>query len=194
MTATVHNAAEKVVRMPDGHFRLMSLAFRIRDRIHPPEKMLTTFGIRKGMAVVDYGCGPGSYIKTVSDLVGPDGTVYAVDVHELAIESVTRRIEAERLANVVPALAKGYDSGLPDSAADLVYALDMFFMIEDTDTFLAELRRIAKPDGTLIIDDGHQSREKTRRAIRESGSWTIEEEKREYLRCRPVPAAHENPT
>ncbi|MDN7025955.1 class I SAM-dependent methyltransferase [Methanoculleus sp. FWC-SCC1] len=179
-------AAGTAVRMSDGHFRLMSLAFRIRDLIRPPEKMLAQFGIREGMTVVDYGCGPGSYIKTVSDLVGPDGTVYAVDVHDLAVEAVSRRIETEGLANVVPALAKGYDSGLPDGAADLIYALDMFFMVEDTDTFLAELWRITKPDGVLIVDDGHQPREKTRRAIRESGSWTIEEEKREYLRCRPV--------
>ncbi|WP_128694533.1 class I SAM-dependent methyltransferase [Methanoculleus taiwanensis] len=189
MAAPACNTTEKVFRMPDAHFRLMSLAFRIRDSIIPPERMLATFGVRKGMTVVDYGCGPGSYIKTVSDLVGPDGTVYAVDIHELAIESISQRIKQKGLANVIPTLAKGYDSGLPNSAADLVCALDMFFMIPDTDAFLAEIRRITKPDGVLIIDDGHQSREKTRSAIQTSGSWTIEEETRGYLRCRPVQPA-----
>lgn len=186
MAATRHNTAEWTDRIPDLCFRLMSLSFHVRDRIRPPERLLAKIGIRKGMTVVDYGCGPGSYIKVASGLVGANGTVYAVDIHELAVESVSRRTRKEGLTNVIPVLAKGYTSGLPDAAADLVYALDMFHMIDEPGAFLAELRRIAKPDGVLVIDDGHQPREKTRRAVRESGIWTIEEETPEFLRCRPL--------
>lgn len=184
MAAYTHNAAEQADRMPDIHFRLMSLAFRVRDRIRPPGRLLVEIGIREGMTVVDYGCGPGSYVKEASGLVGAAGTVYAVDVHELAVEAVSHRSRKEGLANVIPILAKGYDSGLPDAVADLVYALDMFHMVENQKAFLAELRRITKPDGTLILDDGHQSREKTHRALLDSGLWTIEAETGEYLRCR----------
>lgn len=179
---------EQADRMPDIHFRLMSLAFRVRDRIRPPVRLLTEFGLREGMAVVDYGCGPGSYVRGASGLVGATGTVYAVDVHELALEAVSRRARKEGLANVVPVRAKGYDSGLPDAVADLAYALDMFHMVENQKAFLAELRRITKPDGTLILDDGHQPREKTRRALLDSGFWTIEEETTDHLRCRPLAA------
>ncbi len=186
MTTLTHNAAKRIDRVPDLYFRLMSLTIRIRDRIRPPERLLTGIGIREGMTVVDYGCGPGSYIRKASGLVGATGTVYAVDVHELAIESVSRRVKDEGLVNVVPVLATGYASGLPDAAADLVYAFDMFHMVDDPKAFLAELRRVTKPDGTLILDDGHQPREKTRRALRASGLWTIEEETGEYLRCRPL--------
>lgn len=184
-----HNAAKRTDRVPDLFFRLMSFSIRIRDRIRPPGKMLAGIGMGTGMTVVDYGCGPGSYIKDASGLVGAGGTVYAVDVHELAVEAVSRRIREEGLVNVIPVLATGYASGLPDAAADLVYALDMFHMVDDTDAFLGELRRITKPEGVLILDDGHQPREKTRRAVRKSGFWTIEEETAEYLRCRPVQAA-----
>lgn len=178
-----HNTADRV---PDLYFRLMSLTIRIRDHFRPPGRLLEEVGIRDGMTVVDYGCGPGSYVRKASGLVGTTGTLYAVDVHELAVEAVSRRIRKGGVANVIPVLAKGYDSTLPDAAADLVYALDMFHMVENQDAFLAELRRITKPDGTLILDDGHQSREKTRRALRESGLWAIEEETGDYLRCRPL--------
>ncbi|MDN7012107.1 class I SAM-dependent methyltransferase [Methanoculleus sp. FWC-SCC3] len=186
MAAYTHNTAEQADRMPDLHFRLMSLAFRVRDRIRPPGRLLVEIRIREGMTVVDYGCGPGSYVKEASGLVGAAGTVYAVDVHELAVEAVSRRARKEGLANVVPVRAKGYDSGLPDAVADLAYALDMFHMVENQKAFLAELHRITKPDGILILDDGHQPREKTRRALLDSGLWTIEAETGEYLRCRPL--------
>ncbi|MCK9278871.1 MAG: methyltransferase domain-containing protein [Methanoculleus sp.] len=186
MAATMHNSAEPIDRMPDLHFRLMSLTLRIRDHFRHPGRLLGEIGIREGMTVVDYGCGPGSYVREASGLVGATGTVYAVDVHDLAVEAVSRRSQKEGLANVIPVLAKGYDSTLPDAAADLVYALDMFHLVENQDVFLAELQRITKPDGALILDDGHQPREKTRRAIHDSGVWKVEEENREYLRCRPL--------
>lgn len=185
MIKTGHETAERADRMPGFYFRLMSCTIHIRDRFRPPARLLDEVGIQEGMTVVDYGCGPGSYIKKASGLAGATGTVYAVDVHELAVGSVSRRARKEGLTNVVPILAKGYDSTLPDAAADLVYALDMFHMVEDQKAFLAELHRIAKPNGTLILDEGHQSREKTRRALQASAVWTIEEETGEYLRCRP---------
>jgi len=51
---------------------------------------------------------------------------------------------------------------------------------------LAELRRITKPGSALALGDGHQPREERRRAIHDAGVWMVEEENREYLRCRPV--------
>ncbi|KQC04676.1 MAG: methyltransferase type 11 [Methanoculleus sp. SDB] len=172
--------------MPGICFRMMTTMFWLRDRIRPPERILDTMGIREGMCIVDYGCGPGSYLRGASELVGERGRVYAVDIHELAIASVAKRIEKEGLGNVTPMLAKGYDSGLPEGVADLIYALDMFFMIDDQGAFLAELRRIAAPDAVLIIDDGHQPRERTRNSILSSPDWVIEEERTEFLLCRPA--------
>lgn len=138
------------------------------------------------MTVVDYGCGPGSYVKAASCLVGEMGRVYAVDIHPLAIESVSAIIRANGLANVTPVLAENYDSGLEDDSVDLIYALDMFHMIGDTDAFLRELRRIARHDGILVIDDGHRPRNETLEKIRHSGVWTIEKETDAFLRLRPA--------
>ena len=59
-------------------------------------------------------------------------------------------------------------------------------MGEGEPAFLGELKRIAKRDGVLIIDDGHQPREETKRKILESGHWAIWEETRDHLKCRPA--------
>ena len=46
--------------------------------------------------------------------------------------------------------------------------------------------RIAKPDGVLIIDDGHQPRQATKQKLAVSGLWRIEQETGDHLRCRPI--------
>jgi ubiquinone/menaquinone biosynthesis C-methylase UbiE len=135
---------------------------------------------------VDYGCGPGRYTTRFARLVGETGMVYAVDIHELAIEAVKREIARHELENVRPILARGYESGIADNVADVVCAIDMFFIIKASTAFLGELKRITKPDGVLVIDDGHQSREETVQKINASGHWAIFEESKDHLKCRPV--------
>ncbi len=73
--------------------------------------------------------------------------------------------------------------GIPDDAADLVFALDMFHAVHDPAAFLAEIRRFTKPGGTLILEDGHQPREATRRKVLSAGGWRIEAETHAHLRC-----------
>ena len=174
-------------RMSDLSFRMMALVFRLIDLVYPRvDQRVGKFGIQPGVTLVDYGCGPGRYTVRFARLVGPDGKVYAVDVQELAIQAVTRKMQTEGLTNIVPVLAHGYNSGLPDHLADVVCALDMFFGVKEPTTFLGELKRIIKSDGTLIIDDGHQRRKTTKDKIMASGCWRIEEEMADHLKCRPV--------
>lgn len=180
--------SRNVDRMPDFAFRMMSAIMDVKDVLMPSiDRRVTGFGIRPGMTVVDYGCGPGRYTTRFARLAGASGRVYAVDVHELAIERVKRKQQAEGLDNVVPVLARGYDSGLPDHVADMVCALDMFFGVREPATFLREVHRITRPDGVLIVDDGHQSRQATLSKIRASGLWAVADESRDHLRCRPLP-------
>ena len=173
-------------RMSDLSFRLMNATFKIVDFFYPYiDKRIKQFGIEEGMTVVDYGCGPGRYTTRLARLVGEGGKVYAVDIHELAVEAVKKKIAKYGLRNVEPLLVSGYESAIPDHAADAVCAIDMFFVIKRPTEFLGELKTITKKDGMLIIDDGHQPREETKRKILESGHWTIWEEARDHLKCKP---------
>jgi ubiquinone/menaquinone biosynthesis C-methylase UbiE len=96
-------------KMSNLSFRLMNLTFRVVDFFYPYiDKRVKDFGIRKGMTVVDCGCGPARYTARFERLVGETGKVYAVDIHGLAIEAVKRKIEKCGLGNVVPVLVSGY--------------------------------------------------------------------------------------
>ncbi len=173
-------------RMPDVAFRGMSLLFWIRDRFVAVSRLLEEFDLQPGQTVIDYGCGPGSYIAGASRLVGPAGRVWAVDIHELAVQAVERRIIREKLNNVSACLAPDGACPLPADTADRVYALDMFHMVRDPGAFLREINRLTKPSGFLYIDNGHQSRREARRKIMESSAWEIVEESPRFMRCRPV--------
>ena len=173
-------------RMPDLAFRIMALMFKIRDKFIHKDKVLDEFGIRQGQSVVDYGCGPGSYIRMASILVGTEGKVYAVDIHELAIEAVKKLVEKENLHNVTALVVSDGRCPLEDKSIDLVYALDMFHMVANPNAFLKEINRISKPEAVLYIDSGHQRRAEAKTKINASGTWKIIEENPRYMKCRHI--------
>jgi len=171
-------------RMPDTAFRIMQFFFRITDIFVTLDRKLDTFGIRPGYTVIDYGCGPGRYILKASALVGSEGRVCAVDIHELALKAVEKVVVKHSLSNVTTALTDGKKVSLPDNTADLIYALDMFHMVRFPNDFLSELARICKPGGLLILEDGHQPRIKARKKVQESGIWEIISENKQHMLCK----------
>ena len=177
---------ERRERIPNIAFRMMSLAMKVHDVFKNVDTLIEDFGIEDGYTVVDYGCGPGRYVQKASSLVGPTGRIYAADIHNLAIEKVQKLIEKHYLGNVMPVFIHGYSCDIENNAADVVYALDMFHMVNDPNSLLAELHRLTRTDGFLFIDDGHQSRTVTIDQIKASGRWKIVEETKRYLQCKPV--------
>jgi ubiquinone/menaquinone biosynthesis C-methylase UbiE len=167
-------------------FQIMGCFLALRDVFMSIDKRVEFFGIKEGHRVVDYGCGIGSYIKKASELVGPSGTVYAVDVHELAIKAVEEKKNKYGLKNVISILANNYPINIESRSIDIIYAMDMFHMVKDTNKFLSELNRIISPDGLLFIEGGHQPRLIARRKIEDSSYWDIIIETKGIFRCGPV--------
>jgi len=175
----------EVGRMPDSVFWIMKQMFKVYYLLNPVDKYISRFGIKQGDTVVDYGCGPGAFIKSASSLVGEKGLVYAVDLHEMAISAVEDLIRNNNLPNVKPVLADENRVAIPDNTADVVFAIDMFHMVKESDIFLKEICRITKDEGILIIEDGHQPRSLTIEKIKRSGCWNITEEQKRFLKCSP---------
>jgi hypothetical protein len=62
----------------------------------------------------------------------------------------------------------------------------MFHMVSDPNAFLHLLFSIARPDGLLILEDGHQPREHSKQKITGSGCWEIIAESKSFMTCKPV--------
>ncbi|MGQ9626545.1 MAG: class I SAM-dependent methyltransferase [Anaerolineae bacterium] len=139
---------------PDFHFKLMSFEFKIRDFFLPRMNILKEVGIKPGFHVLDYGCGPGSYIIPLAELVGKSGKIYALDIHPLAIQMVQNLASKKRLENL-ETIHSDCKTGLPDNSVDVVLLYDTFHDLSDPERVLKELHRVLKPDGILSFSDHH---------------------------------------
>ena len=139
-------------------FRLMSLVIRLRDLRLPRGEILKEVGIQTGFRVLDFGCGPGSYVPAVSDLVGPSGKVYALDIHPLAVQGVQRLVSRRGLTNVGTILSD-CQTGLPNDFVDVALLYDIYHDLGEPDRVLKELHRVLKPGGFLSFSDHHMKGE-----------------------------------
>jgi ubiquinone/menaquinone biosynthesis C-methylase UbiE len=135
-------------------FQLMSLVIRLRDLRLPRREILKEVGIQAGFLVLDFGCGPGSYVTAVSDLVGSSGKVYALDIHPMAVQNVQRLVSKRGLTNVETILSD-CQTGLPNDFVDVVLLYDIFHDLGEPERVLKELHRILKPEGILSFNDHH---------------------------------------
>ena len=153
----------------------MLWSYRHIDLFWNPQRRLKDIPLKEGMAVVDYGCGPGRYTLPIAKLVGPKGKVFAVDIQPLAISMVKRQASRESLANIEPILVDSYNTGIQGSSIDLVLLVDTFHQIKDYDALFREIHRILKRGGILFMDPGHMRMSKAKKIVKSSDLFTIME-------------------
>jgi len=135
-------------------FRFMALGFKFRDFFRPRMDVLKEVGIKPGFHVLDYGCGSGSYIIPLAELVGESGKIYALDLHPLAIQMVQSIASKKQLTNV-ETICSDCKTGLPDNSIDVVLLYDLLHDLSNSDEVLEELHRVLNPTGILSVSDHH---------------------------------------
>jgi ubiquinone/menaquinone biosynthesis C-methylase UbiE len=158
--------------MSNFDFQFMSVGYKFRDLRLPRKTILEEVGIKPGFHVLDYGCGPGSYIVPLAELVGESGKIYALDIHPLAIRKAQDIASKKRLANVETILSD-YKTGLPDDTLDAVLLYDAFHHLSDPDVVLKELHRVLKPDGILSFSDHHMRENEIVSQVTNSGLFRL---------------------
>lgn len=152
--------------------RLMALSFKFRDFFRPRIDILREAGIKTGYHVLDYGCGPGSYIIDTARLAGDSGVVYALDVHPLAIQMVQNLTSKMKLMNV-KTIHSDCRTGLPDKSLDVVLLYDTFHDLSKPDDVLKEIHRLMKSNGILSFSDHHMREEEIVSKVTKSGLFRL---------------------
>ena len=132
--------------MPKIMFVGMSYILKCRDIFRPRENILREINIEPDFRILDFGCGPGSYITHISKTVGKNGKIYALDIHPLAIEKVKNIASKLDLSNV-ETICSDCVTALPDKAIDTILFYDIFHMLGEKMKVLTELHRVVKDDG-----------------------------------------------
>jgi ubiquinone/menaquinone biosynthesis C-methylase UbiE len=153
-------------------FKLMALTYKFRDLFLPRMNILKDSGIKPGSHVLDYGCGPGSYLTAATELVGNSGKIYALDIHPLAIRIVQSIATKKQLTNV-ETICSDCQTGLPDNSVDVVLLYDIFHDLSGPDKILEELHRVLKPKGILSFSDHHMKEDEIVSKVTSSGLFKL---------------------
>jgi ubiquinone/menaquinone biosynthesis C-methylase UbiE len=171
--------------IPTVAFHVMTFIMRCADTVaNYSNRNFKRLHLQPGEVVLDYGCGPARYVENASRAVGENGKVYAADIHPIAVRKVKGKISNKNLTNVEPVLIKGYTCAISDQSIDVLYALDMFHMVEQPTQLLKEFARLVKPNGRIVIEDGHQARKETQWKIENSGVLKTVEENKYHVVCK----------
>ena len=157
---------------PDIGFKFMAFGYKFRDLFSPRKNILEEAGIKPGDHVLDYGCGPGSYITAIAELVGASGKIYALDIQPLAIRNVQNIASKGHLTNV-KTICSDCKTGLPDNSLDVVLLYDIFHNLGDPNGVLKELHRILKQKGTLSFSDHHMNENEIISKVTNTGLFNL---------------------
>ncbi|MEK7100827.1 MAG: methyltransferase domain-containing protein [Patescibacteria group bacterium] len=121
-----------------------------------PFSNVLQLGLREGMKVADLGAGVGHHALAASRIVGNTGRVYAVDVQEEVLKHLANSARDTGVKNVETIwgnIERNGGTTLKEASMDAVIISNVLFQLEDVAGAVAEVKRIIKPGGRLLIID-----------------------------------------
>ena len=120
------------------------------------EEILRWVGIQPDWHVLDAGCGNGSYLRLMTELVGNGGRVSALDLAPENVQEVEARAgqgtwSAPVSARVGSVLDLPYDNHSLDAA--WCANTSQYLTDEELRTMLGEMKRVVRPGGLIAIKD-----------------------------------------
>ena len=86
------------------------------------------------------------------NLVGDEGCLHAIDIHPIAIETVSKRIKEVNLKNVILSKTDALETGLPCKSYDLILLFGVIpAPVLPLKRLLPEMHRLLKPGGTMAV-------------------------------------------
>jgi len=113
-------------------------------------------GIAPGDVAVDIGAGTGFWTLPLSQLVGPAGMVYAVDVEPIMHEELGTLVREKQLSNVQVVPSSEQEIPLSNAVADVAIAGFVVHEPADHAAFVHEIVRLLRPGGRLLVVDGQK--------------------------------------
>jgi len=127
--------------------------------------------LKSGETVIDLGSGSGMDAFIASLKVGRTGKVTGIDMTDEQLSKAVRLRDRAGFSNID--FLKGYieDVPLPDSTADAVVSNGVINLATDKARVFAEVARLLKPGGRLVISDIVAKAQLPEKIVRDSTLW-----------------------
>lgn len=114
-------------------------------------KLLDTIQMKKGITVLDIGCGLGFPALEIAMRLGNTGKVYGIDPWTKALNRAQLKKEIYHIENVN--FIQGYAENMPfeDNFFDLIVSNNGINNVSDMNQTMQECSRVSKPDAQLTI-------------------------------------------
>jgi len=125
-----------------------------------PQKNIEQFSLIEGMRVADLGAGSGAYTLAAARQVGTSGKVYAIEVQKDLLSSLKNNAQKQGLLNVDVIWGDIERTGatkLKEQSVDATIVSNVLFQAEDKKGLIAEVKRILKPKGKVLVVDWQES-------------------------------------
>lgn len=138
----------EMLQFDEATARRVVAAYTTPDLIAQRREVLSLLAPEPGEHIVDVGAGPGFLAAEMAAAVGSHGRVYAVD------PSASMR-ELARSRDATFEIRDGSAEALPlaDAAVDVAVATQVLEYVPDVPAALAEIRRVLRPGGRVLILD-----------------------------------------
>src|SRR6478752_5037463 len=117
--------------------------------------VLELLDLRAGERVLDVGVGPALLAAQMAEAVGPTGAVHGIDVSEQMLAAARNRVAQLPKGHARVALVASSADAIPylDESFDVVVSTQVFEYVPDIPAALAEVRRVLRPGGRLLLLD-----------------------------------------
>lgn len=161
--AVVSNSAAGMFQYPTGKAGAEALGYApsVLENIQP--ELLNAFcgvgnpfsinTISQGSVVLDVGCGAGFDLIVASQLAGPEGKVYGIDLTQEMIDRARKNIEPLGIANIEIAQVDSEKIPFGDNMFDVVISNGAINLSPAKKDLFQEIYRVLKPDGRLQFAD-----------------------------------------
>jgi ubiquinone/menaquinone biosynthesis C-methylase UbiE len=117
-------------------------------------RAVARLGLKQGDTALEIGCGTGRNLPLLSRAVGSNGHVIGLDASSGMLAQAQRSISRQGLANVTLMQQDAAQLAI-EKPADAVLFSFSYSVLPDRGTTLARAWSVLRPDGRLVIVDGH---------------------------------------
>lgn len=115
--------------------------------------LLVDAGIKKGMHILDIGCGPGDVSFLLADMVGTEGSVLGLDSDENALEVASKRANESKLKNVDFIKSDLNNLSIDNDEFDAIVGRRVLMYLPDPMTVISKLSTLLKVGGLMIFQE-----------------------------------------